>query len=98
MIRDISLTNLQIETDAPWGDVQASSDVAQAYLQNTTKWHWSSRKKDKFSLGNMVKERNESCNIEKVALIVAGIKGVSVDEVAESAWANSVEMFFSRNE
>jgi TatD DNase family protein len=97
MLRDVPLTKLQIETDAPWGDIQASSDVAKAYLQNTMKWHWSSRKKDKFSLGDMVKERNESCNIEKVALVVAGIKGISVDEVAESAWTNSVKMFFSRN-
>jgi hypothetical protein len=30
-----------------------------------------------------------------VALVVAGIMGVSVDEVAESAWRNSVDMFFA---
>jgi TatD DNase family protein len=95
MVRHIPLDKLQIETDAPWGDIQASSDVAKAYLKNITKWSWGSKKKDKFSLGDMVKERNESCNIEKVALIVAGIKGVVVEEVAQSAWRNSVDMFFS---
>ena len=87
---------LQIETDAPWGDIQASSEVAKAYLKNATKWSWGSKKKDKFSMGDMVKERNESCNIEKVALVVAGIKGVGVEEVAERTWRNSVDMFFTR--
>jgi TatD DNase family protein len=43
----------------------------------------------------MAKKRIESCNMKKVAMIVAGIKEVSVDEVAESAWKNSVDMFFS---
>ncbi|USP76728.1 Deoxyribonuclease Tat-D [Curvularia clavata] len=96
MIRQIPLEKLQIETDAPWGEIQASSEVAKAYLQNATKWPWGNKKKDKFSLGDLVKERNESCSIEKVALVVAGLKGLSVDEVANSAWNNSVRMFFSK--
>lgn len=96
MIRHVPLDRLQIETDAPWGDIQASSEVAKAYLKNATKWSWGSKKKDKFNRGDMVKERNESCNIERVALVVAGIKGVCVEEVAENAWRNSVNMFFSR--
>ncbi|KAF5847154.1 hypothetical protein GGP41_003497 [Bipolaris sorokiniana] len=94
MIRDVPLEKLQIETDAPWGEIQASSEVAKAYLQNATKWAWGSKKKDKFSLGDMVKERNESCSMEKVTFVVAGLKGLSVEEVAESAWDNSITMFF----
>lgn len=95
VIRQIPLDRLQIETDAPWGDIQASSEVAKAYLNNATKWPWGSKKKDKFSLGDMVKERNESCNMEKVALVVAGVKGLVVEEITNSAWENSVKMFFS---
>jgi TatD DNase family protein len=94
MIRHVPLDKLQIETDAPWGDIQASSEVAKAYLKNATKWSWGIKKKDKFSRGDMVKERNESCNMEKVALVVAGIKGIGVEEVTGSAWKNSVDMFF----
>ncbi|CAN9216317.1 unnamed protein product [Alternaria alternata] len=37
MIRHLPLPNLQIETDAPWGDIQASSEVAKAYLKNASK-------------------------------------------------------------
>lgn len=95
MVRSIPLERLQIETDAPWGEIQASNEVAKMYLGNATKWAWGSKKKDKWDAGHMIKERNESCAIEKVALVVAGLKGVSVDGVAEHAWRNSTGMFFT---
>ncbi|KAF5575224.1 DNase [Fusarium pseudoanthophilum] len=50
-------------------------------------------KKEKWEEGAMVKGRNEPCNIERVAKIVAGIKGVSVEEVCEAAWKNTVTVF-----
>lgn len=50
-------------------------------------------KKEKWVEGAMVKGRNEPCLIERVAKIVAGIKGVSVEEVSEAAWQNTVKVF-----
>ena len=50
-------------------------------------------KKEKWVAGAMVKGRNEPCNIEKIATIVAGIKGVSVEEVCEAAWNNTAKVF-----
>lgn len=50
-------------------------------------------KKEKWVAGAMVKSRNEPCSIERVAKIVAGIKGVSVEEVCEAAWRNTVRVF-----
>lgn len=50
-------------------------------------------KKEKWEEGAMVKGRNESCSISRVAKIVAGIKGLSVEEVCEAAWANTVKVF-----
>lgn len=88
----IPLENLQIETDAPWGEIQATADVAKRYLVNAKPMP-PRKKRDKFEMGVMVKERNESCTIERVAMIVAGLKGVSVEEVASHAWKNSTEMF-----
>jgi TatD DNase family protein len=92
MIRHIPLERLQIETDAPWGELQASSEVAKTYLANATPLP-ASKKKDKFEMGKMVKERNESCTMERVAFVVAGLKSLSVEEVAGHAWANSTRMF-----
>ncbi|KXH27491.1 TatD family hydrolase [Colletotrichum salicis] len=92
MVRDIPLEHLQIETDAPWGEVPAGSEVAKRYLGNASALP-QSKKKDKFELGLMVKGRNESCSMDRVAFVVAGLKGLSVDDVAEAAWRNSVKMF-----
>ncbi|KAK3988151.1 hypothetical protein QBC44DRAFT_329873 [Cladorrhinum sp. PSN332] len=50
-------------------------------------------KKEKWEEGAMVKGRNEPCTIERIARIVAGIKSVSVEEVCEAAWANTVKVF-----
>ncbi|KAL1840309.1 hypothetical protein VTJ49DRAFT_598 [Mycothermus thermophilus] len=50
-------------------------------------------KKEKWEQGAMVKGRNEPCTIERVAKIVAAIKGVSLEEVCEAAWKNTVKVF-----
>ncbi|KAH6676152.1 TatD family hydrolase [Plectosphaerella plurivora] len=54
---------------------------------------WKVVKKEKWQEGAMIKGRNEPCMIERVAKAVAGIKGISVEEVCEAAWRNSVEVF-----
>lgn len=92
MVREIPLKHLQIETDAPWGDIISSLEVAKRYLANASPTG-PAKKRDKFQLGLMVKERNESCCIERVAFITAGLRGVSVEEVASAAWENSIRMF-----
>lgn len=50
-------------------------------------------KKEKWQEGAMVKGRNEPCTIERVAKIIAGIKGVPVEDVCEAAWENTVKVF-----
>ncbi|KZL68459.1 family hydrolase [Colletotrichum incanum] len=92
MVREIPLERLQIETDAPWGEIPAGSEVAKRYLTNAPALP-QSKKKDKFEMGSMVKGRNESCTMNRVAFVVAGLKGLSVEEVADAAWRNSVKMF-----
>ncbi|KAI5923729.1 hypothetical protein F4810DRAFT_700958 [Camillea tinctor] len=54
---------------------------------------WRTVKKEKWVEGAMVKGRNEPCMIERVGKIVAGIKGVSVEEVCEAAWRNTTRVF-----
>jgi TatD DNase family protein len=98
MVRAAPLDKLQIETDAPWGDIQATSEVSKAYLKNATKLPYAAKKKDKFVMGETVKERNESCKMEGVAMIVAGLKGLSVEEVADAAYKNSTQMFWGNDE
>jgi TatD DNase family protein len=92
MVSKIPLDALQLETDAPWGELKSTSEVVKRYCQNARALP-AAKKRDKWDGKCMVKERNESCTMERVALVVAGLKGVGVDEVAEAAWKNSVRMF-----
>ncbi|KAL2213847.1 hypothetical protein CC79DRAFT_1362635 [Sarocladium strictum] len=54
---------------------------------------WKTVKKEKWVEGAMVKGRNEPCSIERIAKIVAAIKGVSEEEVCEAAWQNTIKVF-----
>ncbi|PTD04765.1 Deoxyribonuclease Tat-D [Fusarium culmorum] len=90
MVSKIPLDALQLETDAPWGELKSTSEVVKQYCANARPLP-ASKKRDKWDAKCMVKERNESCTMERVALVVAGLKGVAVDEVAEAAWRNSAE-------
>ncbi|KKK22723.1 hypothetical protein P175DRAFT_0514569 [Aspergillus ochraceoroseus IBT 24754] len=92
MVRHIPLDKLQLETDAPWCEVMGNDPKIAPYLAPGRPLP-SSCKHNRFVLGKMVKTRNESCTMERVALVVAGLKGVSVAEVAAAAWDNSVRMF-----
>lgn len=91
MIRHIPLDRLQLETDAPWCEI-VMSDAISMYLDNARSLP-ASRKHGKFVFGQMVKGRNESCTMERVAMVVAKLKGLSVGRVADAAWNNSVRMF-----
>jgi TatD DNase family protein len=95
MVAAIPLERLQIETDAPWGHLPDNMELVKRYCANAPSLH-ACKKRDKWDAACMVKERNESCAIERVAYIVAGLKGIPVDEVARSAWESSSRMFLTR--
>lgn len=92
MVSTIPLGVLQIETDAPWGEIKVGSEVAKQYCANAPALP-AAKKKEKWQADSMVKDRNESCAIDRVAYVVAGLKGMSVEDVAESAWKNSIRLF-----
>ncbi|KAH7194995.1 hypothetical protein DER44DRAFT_707154 [Fusarium oxysporum] len=92
MVAAIPLDHLQIETDSPWGYIGENSELVKRYCAHASKSP-QSKKRDRWDAQYMVKERNESCMIERVAFIVAGLKGIGVEEVAEQARANSIRMF-----
>lgn len=50
-------------------------------------------KKEKWDKDCMVKGRWEPVGIKHVAWVVAKVKGISIEELADAAWRNSVRMF-----
>ena len=92
MVRTIPLPKLHLATDAPYHEISPWSEVAQRYLVNARPLP-PAKKQTEFERGKMVEGRNESCKIERVALVVAGLKGVDLNVVANAAFNNSKRFF-----
>ena len=93
MVVALPLERLHLETDAPWGEIKTTSELAVRYCKFAPEAPATGKKRDKWEEGCMVKERNESCLISRVAFIVAGLKGMGVEAVGEAAWENSNRLF-----
>ena len=91
VVKAIPLDRLQIETDGPWCEMRASH--ASAKYKGDAPPLPKGVKKEKWERDCMVKGRNEPLAITHVAWVVAKIKGVSVEEICEAAWRNSIQMF-----
>ena len=91
VVRNIPLNRLQLETDGPWCEMRASH--ASFKHRTAAPTLPKSVKKEKWERGMMVKGRNEPIGIVQVAHAVASIKGLSVEDVCEAAWKNSIRMF-----
>ncbi|KAI9285363.1 putative deoxyribonuclease TATDN1-like protein [Umbelopsis sp. AD052] len=98
VVKAIPANLLMLETDAPWCDIRpthasyqywknCSSDLKELYTPE-------GKKKEKFEMGLMVKSRNEPCTMGQVLHIVAAIRGVDPNELAEQVWENTCNVFF----
>ncbi|KAG9054876.1 hypothetical protein FS842_003913 [Serendipita sp. 407] len=97
MVKRIPLDKLLLETDAPWCSLtggHASKEhltLLPSHLRNL--YAPLNRQPDRWEEGKAVKGRNEPCAIGLVAFVVARLKGVSLNEVAEHAWRNTIACF-----
>lgn len=91
VIKEIPLARLQIETDGPWCEIRPSHASSQ-YLKDGPALP-KAVKKEKWQKGMMVKGRNEPATIPLVAHVIAKVKGITIQEVCEAAWHNSIAMF-----
>lgn len=91
VVKEIPLDRLQIETDGPWCEMRASHASTKLLADGPPLPK--SVKKEKFERGLMVKGRNEPVALPRVAHVIAKVKGLPVEKVAEAAWYNSVKMF-----
>lgn len=87
----IPLDRLLLETDAPWCGIRPSHAGSKF-----VKTKWPEKKKEKWVPEACVKGRSEPCHIVQVCEVVAGVKGVTPEVVAQTAWENSERLFFTR--
>ena len=100
-VRQVPLDRLLLETDAPWCEIKRTHESFK--LLERAKYPglpYQVVKKEKLGkLGNeerskcMVKGRNEPCTMEQVALVVATAKGIAVEEVADTVWKTTCEVY-----
>ena len=77
-LQSIPVDKIMLETDAPWCEIKqthASFKHVKSLIE--------SRKKEKFQKGFQVRGRNEPCNIVQVLEVVAAVKGMHADELAD---------------
>jgi TatD DNase family protein len=79
---EVPLERIQIETDGPWCEIRPTH-ASSKYLKDAPPLP-KAVKKEKWTPDAMVKGRNEPCQIPRVAYVVAGVKGISVEEVVEA--------------
>ncbi|KAH8697225.1 putative hydrolase [Talaromyces proteolyticus] len=91
VVKEIPLDRIQIETDGPWCEIRPSHSSSK-YLDDAPPLP-KAVKKEKWKKGCMVKGRNEPIAIAHVAHVIARVKDISVEEVCEAAWNNSIKMF-----
>jgi TatD DNase family protein len=88
VVQQIPLDKILLETDCPYCDVKATHAGFQF-----VKTKWESKNYKKFEKGKMVKGRNEPCQIVQVAEVIAGVKQVSVETVADACYTNSMALY-----
>eukprot|EP00980_Cylindrotheca_fusiformis_P000806 scaffold197_cov129-Cylindrotheca_fusiformis.AAC.3 len=86
--KELPLDKILLETDCPYCDIKATHASFEF-----VKTKFDSKTYKKFELGKMVKGRNEPCQIVQVAEAVAGVKGISVEKVADACYKNSMLLY-----
>ena len=96
----VPLDRLLLETDAPWCDIRPSHRSYAFLQQRNYTSNFRSVKRDKFAKIDaaerdnvMIKNRNEPCNIEQVAIVIANIKNIPLEKLAAAVWENSCSVY-----
>ena len=88
VVKTLPLNRLLLETDCPWCDIRASHAGF-----HHVKTKYPTKPEKKYEKGCCVKSRYEPCHIIQVAEVVAGVKDISVDELAKVVLQNTNEFY-----
>ncbi len=88
VVKELPLDKLLVETDCPWCDIR-QTHAGSGFVK--TKFDTKTEKK--YKQGCCVKGRYEPCHIVQVCEVIAGVKGLSIQKVAEASKRNALALF-----
>ncbi|KAG5454143.1 TatD DNase [Clonorchis sinensis] len=89
VVKSIPVDRILLETDAPWCEIRPTH-AGYKYIST----HHPTRKSDRWDAFCMVKGRNEPANIVQVLEVVAAVKSLPADELAEQIFQNTMKLFY----
>jgi TatD DNase family protein len=89
VVKEIPVDKLLLETDGPWCDIR-STHPGHQFVQTIFP---TVKKPKKFVSGKCVKNRQEICHLRQVLEVVAGVRGVPVNDLAEQVYQNTLNVF-----
>ena len=93
VIQKLPLESILLETDSPYCEIKPTH-ASFRYIQ--TKFE--TKQEKKFEMGKMVKGRNEPCRIIQVAEVIAGVKGIPLEQVTQQCYRNSLQLYGWQNQ
>ena len=90
MVRAIPDDRILFGTDAPFCDIRPSHPGFKFLDSERLP---TARKPEKFVAGEMVKSRNEPCNIGQIATVVAGVRNTDTERLSEVVRSNTFRLF-----
>ena len=88
VVQNLPLTSILLETDCPYCEIKPTH-AGFKYVSTT----FEKKVEKKFVKGMMVKGRNEPNQIIQVAEVIAGVKNLPLEEVAEQCYQNSLQLY-----
>jgi TatD DNase family protein len=87
-VQQLPLSSILLETDCPYCEIKRTH-ASYTFVQT----HFQTKPEKKFEAGVMVKGRCEPCMIVQVAEVVAGVKGIPLQDVADACYENSLRLY-----
>jgi TatD DNase family protein len=97
VIKKIPIEKLMIETDAPWCEIRPSHESFK-YLKSCDNnyYQFQTKKKEKWQSNTHVKSRNEPDCLINILKVIAKVKQMDENELAQIIYENTMKVFFSK--